>query len=122
MTFGEFFKVKREERGLSIRQFCAKHDYDSGNISKLERGVLPPPQSPKKLEEYAKALGVKRNSSDFDRMQELANIASMTSQFQSIFHVSDERVLERLPELFNKLNKTRLTEEKINKLIEAAGT
>ena len=42
--FGAFFKQKRLELGLSLRRFCLEHGLDPGNISKLERGRLAPPQ------------------------------------------------------------------------------
>jgi transcriptional regulator with XRE-family HTH domain len=43
--FGSYFKEVRIKRRLTLRQFCEKFGFDPGNISKLERGLLPPPQS-----------------------------------------------------------------------------
>jgi len=59
-AFGPYFKDLRIRRKLTLRQFCLEHGYDPGNISKLERGLLPPPDSDAKLTEYAKALKVRR--------------------------------------------------------------
>ena len=51
--FGQYFKKMRQKRGLTLRKFCFKHGIDPGNISKLERGIISPPRSREKLEEYA---------------------------------------------------------------------
>jgi transcriptional regulator with XRE-family HTH domain len=56
--FGEFFKKKRLEMRKTLRQFCLENGLDPGNISKIERGILPPPQSGEKLTHYAKCLGI----------------------------------------------------------------
>src|SRR3989304_556150 len=53
LTFGEFFKQKRTGLKKTLRQFCAENNLDPGNISKLERGLMAPPQGSDKLEEYA---------------------------------------------------------------------
>ena len=47
MTFGELFKKLRLRLGMTLRKFCEENDFDPGNISKLERGLLPAPQSEK---------------------------------------------------------------------------
>ena len=44
-AFGEFFKVKRQALGLTLREFCLKHKLDPGNLSRMERGLLAPPQN-----------------------------------------------------------------------------
>ncbi len=52
--FGDFFaELRRRQAGKSLRQFCLHHDFDPGNISKIERGRLSPPRSPEKLATYA---------------------------------------------------------------------
>lgn len=120
MRFGEFFKNVRQERDLSIRQFCLKFGYDTGNISKIERGVLMPPQSEQKLNDYAKALGLKKDSAEYKKFFELASLENKASQLQDLFRVSDEKVIEKLPSLFEKLAQGGLTEEKMNRILAAA--
>ncbi|MDH4241986.1 MAG: helix-turn-helix domain-containing protein [Phycisphaerae bacterium] len=117
MDFGQFFKEKRQARNLSIRQFCTIYKYDSGNISKLERGVLPPPQSKQKIDEYAKALGIKKGSDDYSKLLGLAFMDSGAYQFQSLFRNVSAGAREKLPALFSKLSQGNLTEEKITQLI-----
>ncbi len=69
---GEFFKARRIARKKTIRQFCIENGLDSGNISKLERRLLPPSQSREKLEEYASYLKIKKCSDDWYTYFDLA--------------------------------------------------
>ena len=36
--FGEFFKKKRRDLGLTLREFCRLNGFDPGNISKIKEG------------------------------------------------------------------------------------
>ena len=65
LTFGEFFKEKRIALKKTLRQFCAENKLDPGNISRLERGLMPPPQGSDKLVEYARYLQIKKGSDDW---------------------------------------------------------
>ncbi len=55
MTFAEFFKSKRIALRLTLREFCRQHNFDPGNISKLERGRIAAPQ---KKETQARYMGL----------------------------------------------------------------
>ena len=54
--FGAVFPARRKALGLSQSEFCRRNGFDKGNISRLERGLVPPPQDQRLLESYAKAL------------------------------------------------------------------
>ena len=41
--FGKYMKAKRIAQDMTLREFCAEHGYDPPYISRLERGVEPPP-------------------------------------------------------------------------------
>ena len=45
-TFGAFFRAKRKALGITLREFCRRNGFDPGNVSRLERGLVPPPQAP----------------------------------------------------------------------------
>src|SRR5260370_33475032 len=70
--FGAFFRATREGLGLSLREFCRRTGFDQANVSRLERGLLPPPNSEKDLTAYAKALKLKPQSSESERFVTLA--------------------------------------------------
>jgi transcriptional regulator with XRE-family HTH domain len=57
-AFCKFFKQKRIEINLTLREFCRINEFEPGNIRKIERGLLAPPQKKEKRLQYAMALGI----------------------------------------------------------------
>lgn len=47
--YGEFIKELRAKKEISLREFCKQVEMDASNWSKIERGVLAPPQDEEKL-------------------------------------------------------------------------
>jgi len=113
--FGSFFKELRIRQEMTLRQFCNAHGYDPGNISKLERGLLPPPESDAKLTEYAKALRIRRGSDAWYQFFDLAR-AARGKLPPEILRKRD--VVARLPLLFRTLRGQKVSEQKLNELIE----
>lgn len=113
-TFGGFFKEKRLAQKATLRQFCTDHGYDPGNISKLERNLMPPPQSEEKLDEFAKALAIRKNTEDYVKLYDLAFSTNKTYEVKNI---SDQKLLQKLPSLFRTLDNKNLTEEKLDAII-----
>lgn len=111
--FGEFFKKKRLELGKTLRQFCLENSLDPGNISKLERGLLPPPISEGKLEHYARCLKIKKGSNDWCDFFDLANASAGRIPEEIL---SDKDLLPKLPLVFRTLRGQKLTKEQLNKL------
>ena len=72
MRFGSFFRGKRLAMRLTLREFCRRNGLDPGNISRMERGVQPPPQSHEVLETYAKTLNLLPGSEERQLFFELA--------------------------------------------------
>ena len=114
-TFGTFFREMRGKAGLSLREFCLENGFDPGNISRLERGLLPPPESHEKLDQYAKALGVKKGSDDWYTFYDLA--AAERGRIPKDV-LNDEEIVERLPVLFRTLRGQRVDDEALDDLIE----
>lgn len=94
-TFGEFFRSRRKTLGLSQSEFCRRNDFDKGNISRLERGLVPPPQDRELLGAYAAALKLKEGTADWERFSELAGIetgripADILDEPRAIRHLSE---------------------------------
>src|SRR5215472_11209933 len=99
-AFGSYFKELRTRKRWTLRQFCQANGYDPGNISRLERGVFSPPESPQKLREYAKALGLKHGAEEwiefFDRAA--ADRGQIPADLQG-----NETLVGQLPVLFRTL-------------------
>ena len=113
--FGSFFKELRIRQEMTLRQFCNAHGYDPGNISKLERGLLPPPESDAKLTDYAKALRIRRGSDAWYQFFDLAR-AARGKLPPEVLRRRD--VVARLPLLFRTLRGQKVSEQELNELIE----
>ncbi|MCM8794588.1 MAG: hypothetical protein NC819_02130 [Candidatus Omnitrophica bacterium] len=113
-SFGEFFKAKRQELGLTLREFCLKHKLDPGNHSRLERGLLPPPQDRDRLEEYARYLGLKQGSDDWYLFFDLAAAAKGRIPEELM---EDKEVVAKLPLVFRTLRGKRLSDKELDELV-----
>jgi transcriptional regulator with XRE-family HTH domain len=114
-TFGSYFKELRTRKGWPLRRFCEAKGYDPGNISRLERGLFPPPESPQKLREYAKALDLKEGSEEWIEFFDRAAAArgEIPADLQA-----DESLVGRLPLLFRTLRGRKITPERLDQLVE----
>jgi transcriptional regulator with XRE-family HTH domain len=113
--FGEFFKACRIAIKKTLRQFCFENGLDPGNISKLERGLLPPPQSREKLEEYASCLKIKKGSDGWYTFFDLA--AAETGKIPEDI-MEKEKIEDKLPILFRTLRGQKVSDENLEKLIK----
>lgn len=115
-TFGECFAHhRRSQVQLSLRRFCEAHGFDPGNISKLERGVLPPPQDRSRLTQYAGALGLGEGSDEWYEFFDLA--AAAHGQIPQDL-VDDEALLRSLPVLFRSSRTGEFTAEDARGLMD----
>jgi transcriptional regulator with XRE-family HTH domain len=104
-NFGDYFKELRSRKSRTLRAFCQTHGFDPGNISRLERGVVSPPESQATLRKYARALGLKNGSKDWIEFFDCA--AAARSRLPADL-VRDKTVVEKLPGLFRRLRAGRL--------------
>jgi transcriptional regulator with XRE-family HTH domain len=117
--FGPFFKERRLATGQGLREFCLAHGYDPGNISKLERGVLPPPDARAKLDQYAADLGLPEASPEW---YEFFDLAAAESGSVPAYMMSDQEVMAKVPLLFRTIHDKGLDAEQIELLIERIRT
>jgi transcriptional regulator with XRE-family HTH domain len=115
MRFGRFFKERRIVLKKTLRQFCSENKLDPGNISKMERGLLPPPQSREKLEEYAKLLKIKKGSDGWYTFFDLA--AAETGRIPDDL-MEGEKIKDKLPIFFRTLRGQKVPNEKLEELIK----
>ncbi len=113
-VFGEFFKVRRQALGLTLRVFCLKHKLDPGNMSRLERGLLPPPQHRDRLKEYARYLDLKKGSDDWYTFFDLAAVSKGRIPSELM---EDEKVVAKLPLIFRTLRGKRFTNGRLDGLV-----
>jgi transcriptional regulator with XRE-family HTH domain len=113
--FGEFFKKKRLEQNISLRQFCLKNGFDAGNLSKMERGLLAPPSSTDLLSKYASALGLKEGT---DEWREFFDRASACRGEMPIEILQDDELVQKLPLFFRTLRGEKVPEEKLDEIMK----
>ncbi len=114
--FGNFFNKKRRDAGLTLREFCRINGFDPGNISKIERGLLPPPQSRDRRLEYARALGIKEGT---DEWLEFCDLASTSIGKIPLDIASDTEVMNALPVLFRSIRGKNVEKEDLENLIKS---
>lgn len=114
-TFGQFLRRKRTERRLTLREFCRRYGLDPGNISRIERGVLPPPQSEEVRSRYATALGIEKGSDDWLTFCDRA--AAESGKLPDDV-AGDERILGQLPMLFRTIRDAKLGADELQRLID----
>jgi transcriptional regulator with XRE-family HTH domain len=114
VMFGEFIKEKRIAKSVSLREFCKRIEMDASNWSKVERGLLAPPQDEEKLKKIARVLDIKIGSSLWKEMKDKANIDAGIIPEDIL---SDERVLNSLPIFFRTIRSEKPTPEDLDKLI-----
>jgi len=113
--FGEFIKKIRAERRLGLREFCIAADYDPSNWSKIERGVLSPPQDESVLIRIAAILGIQESSKE---RESLFDYASLSAGKIPPYVLKDEDLMKRLPLFFRTASGKKPTTEELEKLAE----
>ena len=96
-----------------MRQFCEEHGLDAGNLSKLERGILPPPKEVL-LKKYAKLLQLKEGADDWYRFFDAAAAAAGRLPKE----LMEKDIMDRVPVLFRTIRGKKLTKSKLDKLIK----
>ena len=114
VMFGEFIKERRIAKGISLREFCKRIEIDASNWSKVERGLLSPPQDEEKLKKIAQVLDIKIGSPLWKEMKDKANIDAGIIPEDIL---SDEKVLNSLPIFFRTIRSEKPTPEDLDKLI-----
>ncbi|MBN1414160.1 MAG: transcriptional regulator [Bacteroidales bacterium] len=110
-TFADFVRNKRIASGLTLREFCRKSGIDASNWSKVERGLLQPPQSREILNDIAVVIKIEEGSEEYKEMFDLAALSSIPEGF------IEKEIIEQLPVFFRTIRGDNPTEEEVNALI-----
>lgn len=109
-SFGDFFKQLRKKKRITLREFCIQAQADPANISRMERGAMPPPQDTAIMERYASALGIETGSNDWYTFFDLA--AADRGIIPKDL-MSDSEVVSMLPAFFRTLREHKPIKEKM---------
>ena len=110
MVFGPLVKRHRLSLRMSLRTFCLKFNHDPSNWSKMERGVIPPPQKTEILKKYAENLGIKYGSNDW---YEFIDAASADSGIIPRDIMTDDELVATLPMFFRTIRNEKPTKKEL---------
>jgi transcriptional regulator with XRE-family HTH domain len=113
--FGEYVKTKRIQKELTLREFCRRLEEDASNWSKVERGVMGPPQDVGKLKRIAAILDIVEASAEWDQFLDLARVGAGVIPD---YIMSDKEVVEVLPVFFRTIGSVKPTKEELEEFIE----
>jgi transcriptional regulator with XRE-family HTH domain len=72
MTFGQHLRKRREALRIPLSRFCVENGFDPSHVSKIERGILPPPSDPARIARFARAVGLRPGMKEWARFHERA--------------------------------------------------
>jgi len=110
-SFANFVREKRIAAGLTLREFCRLVGFDASNWSKIERGLLAPPQSKNVLDEIASALKMKNGSQDYKELLDLAALSTIPEE------LLESEIIQQLPVFFRTVRGEKPTAEELKTLI-----
>ena len=113
-TFAAYFRTLRKEKRITLRAFCEKAGADPGNISRMERGGMIPPQDRDILKKYAQALDLEEGSAEWYQFFDLA-AAGRGMIPQDL--MDDAALVRQMPAFFRTLRGQKPTEEELRKIV-----
>lgn len=114
--FGEYIKKLRLDRDITLRAFCAASGYEASNYSKVERGLLPPPNEPGKLDPFRMALGLPKDAPEW---RELLRLAALDRGEIPYHMLNNKELVGKLPAFFRTLDGESVDENTLEELIAA---
>lgn len=111
--FGNYFSNLRMSQGITLREFCRRTNFDPSNWSKIERSVIAPPRSKKTIESILDAIGIEKNSEEYNTALDLGLLETIPDDF-----VEEKAIIRELPVFFRTVRGEIPTEEDLQKLIE----
>ena len=113
-TFGTCLRAMRLAARLSLRKLCQRAGLDTGNYSRIERGLIRPPQDHAKMEPIRAVLGLAPEDDDWAYLLLLADLEWDTLPRRLL---TDARVRPLLPALLQETAGGRLTEPQVESLV-----
>lgn len=112
--FGKLLYELRIAKEITLREMCRKVNYDPSNLSKIERGKIAPPSERKTLDLWARTLGLKKDSKEFDNFIYNANVAQSIIPFEIM---QEKELVAALPAFFRTLKNKKPNKEEMDKMI-----
>ena len=116
-TFGTYLKSLRLAKGVGLSTFADKIGIFPSNLSDIERSKKPAPRDPTRLAQIASALGIDRNSPEWDKLHDLA-VADMPERIPPDIVQYAKDNPRAVPLLLRTAARRKLSREEISALIE----
>ena len=113
--FGPLVAARRAELRLTLRDCASRAGIDPGNLSKIERGRLAPPQDPEVLNRLCAAL---EYAADDPAAQHIRDVAATQNGRIPFDITGNADVMASLPILLRTVNNKKLNAEQIEKLVK----
>jgi transcriptional regulator with XRE-family HTH domain len=113
--FGPYARQIRVRLGETLRQFCARAGLDPAYISRIERGLMAPPQDPEKLDHYARMLGLAQTGDERQTFMDLAATAAGRLPQDSL---TNEQLMTCLPAFLRTMRGQAVEDKELDHLIE----
>ena len=113
--FGELVREIRLKKEIGLRQFCLEHAHDPSNWSKIERGILPPPEDEEVLRRWALQLDIEEGSANWHAFFDAAFIDRGKIP---PYIKEDEELLRELPVFFRTLSGEKPSREDLERLVK----
>ncbi|MFO7610033.1 MAG: helix-turn-helix transcriptional regulator [Candidatus Krumholzibacteriia bacterium] len=113
--FGPYVRKMRVGRGETLRQFCGRAGMDPAYVSRIERGLLAPPQDQEKLEHYAEALGFAHGTAPWQEFMDLAATAAGRLPQDAL---ENEQLMACLPAFLRTMRGQQVEDEELDQLID----
>ncbi len=109
-VFGEYLREMLMEKRMSLRELSRRSKIDVSNLSKMERGVVYPPQKRQTLIKIASAIEL-----DEQQKQRLIELAALVNGMVPV-DLSHVKKNKAIPLLLRAINNKKLGEEQVEKL------
>ncbi|MEQ9400140.1 MAG: helix-turn-helix transcriptional regulator [Longimicrobiales bacterium] len=114
-AFGESVRERRKELRLGLREFAQRAELDPGNLSKIERGRLNPPQDINVLDRICLALEWDLGGEPATKLHDLAAVEAGNIPPDLL---DDGEVLAKIPLLLRTVKNQRLDADEMDRLID----
>lgn len=113
--FGDLVREHRRQVGMTLRAFAADAGLDPAYVSRIERGVIPPPQDEAKVALIARTLGLSEGSQQWT---EFADAAALDAGRLPPDVANDAALLDKMPLLFRTARGQKLDRDELARLFD----
>lgn len=113
--FGELLRDHRRRVGITLRAFAADAGLDPAYISRIERGIIPPPKDESKVIALAETLGLTEGSEEWTAF---TDAAALDAGRLPPDLAGDPALLDKMPLLFRTVRGQKVDRDDLARLFD----